>query len=741
MTTMQTASATSSAPRTGGPPRPPRPGAAPPRPAAAATAVDPVRVVRQYFWWIALSVVVGAFLGAAAHFIFAWTSPVYSASTYWEVNVPKREEGSVGESANVTGEQMDRSIATAAAIMTGTNVLRPAITSPEVRQTEWIRRFMDSSQNIQIDNALADLQDRLRTSYGNSLLIQLRITGGNKEDLVKILTAINAEYLRELNLRKQNELYDVEGSFTAEKEKLRTTIQTLTSEIASRIEKDKINLDVSNSDQAMALALIREAINQRTAELSMVTASLAAAEQRLNESTLTFNDAERAAARQDPSILRLEGEVVQLRTELRNSLQRFGSEHLSIKRLQERLAATETEFETELDSVMRRNFLSQVESSRNAARSLQQILAQLEQDRLAADARHNDLLKAVEWVNAKKAELAAAQEQLVNLEAVIRQAVMVAGMERTLQARLAQRPEADARPVFPNLLYMVPLGVVLVGGLTTAGLFLRELTDRRVRGPGCVAMLPHGKVLGLVPHREEDRLPPARAELAVVDTGRSVIAESIRHLFAPLSRRMNEGALHSVLVIGGQAGSGATTVLSNLAASFAGSERTVLVIDGNFRRPRLAEVFAVAEGPGLGDVLSGAATFDQGVQDCRVEKVSVMTAGSDGNRSVDLLSTPRLSRVLAEAGQKFDVVLVDAPAAVVAGDWQVLANHVDATILVVRAMQEERGLVSRLIGQLREARPEHLGVVVNAVRSNAGGYMKRNLRQMEDYQKTAKRTR
>lgn len=49
--------------------------------------------------------------------------------------------------------------------------------------------------------------------------------------------------------------------------------------------------------------------------------------------------------------------------------------------------------------------------------------------------------------------------------------------------------------------------------------------------------------------------------------------------------------------------------------------------------------------------------------------------------------------------------------------------------------------MSRLIGQLREARPEHLGVVVNAVRSNAGGYMKRNLRQMEDYQKATRRAR
>jgi Mrp family chromosome partitioning ATPase len=93
---------------------------------------------------------------------------------------------------------------------------------------------------------------------------------------------------------------------------------------------------------------------------------------------------------------------------------------------------------------------------------------------------------------------------------------------------------------------------------------------------------------------------------------------------------------------------------------------------------------------------------------------------------------------MTEARQKFDLVLVDAPAAVVSGDWQTLANHVDASVLVVRCMQEERGLVSRLIAQLRDARPTHLGVIINAVRSEAGGYLKRNLKQMDQYQRAQK---
>ena len=198
---------------------------------------------------------------------------------------------------------------------------------------------------------------------------------------------------------------------------------------------------------------------------------------------------------------------------------------------------------------------------------------------------------------------------------------------------------------------------------------------------------------------------------------------------------MVDNGHHSLLFVSGQPGAGCTALISNIAACFAGSEKRVLVIDGNFRRPRIAEVFGVAASPGLGDVLNGAATFDQSVQDSRVEKVSVLTAGSESSRHPDLLTTPRLALIMSEARQKYDFILVDSPAAVVSGDWQTLANHVDATALVVRCLQDERGLAARLIAQLRDAKPEHLGVIVNAVKSAAGGYLKRNLRQMDQYQR------
>jgi hypothetical protein len=55
-------------------------------------------------------------------------------------------------------------------------------------------------------------------------------------------------------------------------------------------------------------------------------------------------------------------------------------------------------------------------------------------------------------------------------------------------------------------------------------------------------------------------------------------------------------------------------------------------------------------------------------------------------------------------------------------------------VLVVRALGEKRGLVARLRNDLMETRGEFLGVVVNAVKPSAGGYIRGNMRATHEYQ-------
>ena len=135
---------------------------------------------------------------------------------------------------------------------------------------------------------------------------------------------------------------------------------------------------------------------------------------------------------------------------------------------------------------------------------------------------------------------------------------------------------------------------------------------------------------------------------------------------------------------------------------------------------------------GLSDLLTNDASLDQVVQDVG-GNITVIAVGTPGNRIVERLHTVQFDTLLAELRVRYDLVLFDMPPAVVAGEAMILANKVDAAVLVVRAYQEQRGLVARLINQLSDARCELLGILLNRPRGTAGGYLKKNYATMAEY--------
>ena len=89
--------------------------------------------------------------------------------------------------------------------------------------------------------------------------------------------------------------------------------------------------------------------------------------------------------------------------------------------------------------------------------------------------------------------------------------------------------------------------------------------------------------------------------------------------------------------------------------------------------------------------------------------------------------------ILATLRRRYDIVLIDGPPGVVSGDALVLASKCDATALIVRAGSEERGLIGRLIGQLKQMEASFIGVIFNRPRHTAGGYFKKNFQTMASY--------
>ena len=308
---------------------------------------------------------------------------------------------------------------------------------------------------------------------------------------------------------------------------------------------------------------------------------------------------------------------------------------------------------------------------------------------------------------------------------------MRADAGRVRIANLALTPRELSFPL-PEII--VPAGVLLCVGFFVGLIFLKEITNQRVRSTGDLAVIPGARIIGSIPDVDDDPTDIEDAECCAINDQESVIAESYRQAWSSLSRVMQRKGHASILVASGLPGSGSTTVVSNLAIDAASSGMSVAVVDANFRRPSLASVLGLNdEAIGLGDVLAGDAAIDDVIMTSPVAPITVVSAGTPEHRIYSRFNDDSFDRFLATLRNSHSLVIIDTAPAVAAGDAFTLANRVDALLLVVKANNEERGLIARLINQFSDMRGELLGILLNRPRLTAGGYFKKNYELMASY--------
>ena len=186
--------------------------------------------------------------------------------------------------------------------------------------------------------------------------------------------------------------------------------------------------------------------------------------------------------------------------------------------------------------------------------------------------------------------------------------------------------------------------------------------------------------------------------------------EQYRRLASALHRAQEAHGLKVVMVASAVQGEGKTITAANLALTLSDSyQRRVLLIDADLRRPALHTVFRVNNSSGL----SNLASFEQEHLVVRAvsSRLSLLPAGPPTGDPMAGLTSERMKRVIDEAREGFDWVIVDTPPVVMLTDANLLSAMVDGAILVVRAGSTPHDLVQRAVAAL--GRDRILGVVLN----------------------------
>jgi capsular exopolysaccharide synthesis family protein len=181
------------------------------------------------------------------------------------------------------------------------------------------------------------------------------------------------------------------------------------------------------------------------------------------------------------------------------------------------------------------------------------------------------------------------------------------------------------------------------------------------------------------------------------------------------------GQEHKVIqVTSADAGDGKTTLVCNLAVSLAQSGKKVCLLDADFRRSRLHDMFGIDKPIGISSVMAGKAELTDAIYATGVENLSLLPCGPRPSNPSELLTSERFKELLDVLRTKFDIILIDTPPLLAVTDPSAVAPRVDSVLLVMRITKHVRPNALRAKQVLDGLGANVLGVVVNGVEVRAG---------------------
>jgi capsular exopolysaccharide synthesis family protein len=279
----------------------------------------------------------------------------------------------------------------------------------------------------------------------------------------------------------------------------------------------------------------------------------------------------------------------------------------------------------------------------------------------------------------------------------------------------ARRPE---RPVSPRLMVNTVIGFA-VGLLVGLGLVaIAEYIDDTIRSPEDLVESWDAPQLAVVP-RYKAGLGVTIASMPPTDP----LGEVFRTLRSGIAFGTVDSPSTSLLVTSSLPSEGKSTVLANLGVAAAREGKRVLIVDCDLRRPSQHTFWQQANNAtGLGQVLLGTVEWRDAVQDTPVPGLQLLSSGPVPPNPGNLVESLKLRQLLLELGKSFDVVLVDAPPALVVNDALLVANMVDHLLVVVESGGTPRRVLQDCKARLASHNITPLGLVLNKMQFAAVGY-------------------
>lgn len=282
-------------------------------------------------------------------------------------------------------------------------------------------------------------------------------------------------------------------------------------------------------------------------------------------------------------------------------------------------------------------------------------------------------------------------------------------------ARIISRATVPYSPFYPRkkLLVMAALFFSLVGGIAIA--FALEFLDSGFRSLHQLEAMTGVPALSLIPKLPGLKRQNIQAHHHLLDKPNSVFGEAVRSLRTAV---MLSDAAHPPKLVGvlsSVPNEGKTSTTLSLAVLAARSGQRVLVLDCDWRHPRVHRYFDMTNTVGMTDYLTGGAPLEDIIELEPLSGVHFIPAGKHVPNPPDLMASDAMKQLLGQLSDMYDLILLDTPPMLAVSDALVLVRLVDKVVFVVRWAHTKRETVIAGLKQAVDAGAHVAGMALTQV--------------------------
>jgi receptor protein-tyrosine kinase len=274
-----------------------------------------------------------------------------------------------------------------------------------------------------------------------------------------------------------------------------------------------------------------------------------------------------------------------------------------------------------------------------------------------------------------------------------------------------QRASVPRAPVVPKKSRNLALGLVFGVTLGIAAAVLRDLLDNTVKDRETLEELAGVSTVGAIPLDKDRRNQPAIS----FDRDNSAIAEAFRKLRTNLQFLAVDNPPRVIVVLSSAPSEGKTTTAINIALALAESNKDVVLVDGDMRRPSLDKYLDLVGSVGFSTVLSGGAPLMEVLQETKFPRLTVLAAGPVPPNPSELLGSQAARKLIDELRSQFDYVIIDSAPLLAVTDGAILAAAADGALIMARYGETKREQLAHAVGTLRDVGASLLGAVLTLV--------------------------